>query len=151
MIDLMKYTYMLDVVKIESELERLWKRYLTIINSNKPSWEEVNEARALLYLTGQVYCEQVAVGAIERRLGLLQKKLTMVEFLTLVDTESEQLKELNKDTMFQTLGWFYRVVKKYKNRYIEGKYYLEEEKFIKKYAEVSPVKELKMGYRGSKK
>ncbi|MBU2638675.1 MAG: hypothetical protein KJ955_06905 [Nanoarchaeota archaeon] len=149
MIGLMKYTYLMNPEKISEELDKLWNRYLEIINNESPSWEEINEARAILFLTGQVYCEKIAVEAIERRLHLLKTKLSLIEFLVLIDKNSEKLEELRKDELFEKLERFYRVIKGYKNRYLKGKYYLEEERFLKIYEKVNQDKELKIGYRGS--
>jgi len=148
MIELMKCTYMMIPEKIEIELEKLWKKYQEILNKKNPSWEEINEARAILFITGNIYCEQIAVEAIEKRLHLLNEKISLIEFFNLIDSNSEKLKELRKDELFLKLEKFYNVIKKYKNKYHEGKYYLDEEKFIKKYEEVNPNKELKMGYKG---
>ena len=148
MIELMKYTYMMDPDRISEELDKLWGRYKAVIDSKDSTWEEINEARALLYLTGQIYCEKIAVEAIERRLHLLKEKFELVDFLNLIDTESDRLRELRSDEMFMLLEKFYRVIKKYKNRYISGKYYLEEEKFLEKYDSINPDKSFKMGYRG---
>lgn len=149
MITLMKNTYLMEPEKIQKELDILWDRYQTIINQNNPGWEEINEARAILFLTGQVYCEKIAVDAIERRLHLLKAKLSLIEFLDLIDKNSGKLEELRKDELFNKLEKFYRVIKGYKNKYVKGKYYLEEEKFLKVYEKINPNKEFKMGYRGS--
>jgi hypothetical protein len=149
MIDLMKYTYLMEPEKIQKELNNLWSRYQEIINQNNPAWKEINEARAILFLTGQIYCEKIAVEAIERRLHLLKVKISLIEFLELIDKNSEELEELRKDELFNKLEKYYRVIKSYKNKYIGGKYYLEEEKFLKKYEKTNPNKELKIGYRGS--
>lgn len=149
MISLMKYTYMMEPEKIQEELERLWGRYQELVTKEKPTYEEINEARAILFLTGQVYCERIAVEAIERRLHLLKEKLSLIDFFVLIDRNSERLEELRKDELFAKLEKFYRVIKAYKNRYAGGKYYLDEEKMIKKYEDANPKKELKMGYRGS--
>jgi hypothetical protein len=144
----MKYTYLMEPEKVQEELDRLWQRYLTIISKSDPSWEEVNEARAIIYLTAAIYCDEIAAGAIERRLHLLKTKMSLIEFYTLVDRNSDKLKELRQDDLFTTLEKFYRVVKGYKNKYLEGKYYLEEEKLIEKYNKANPDKELKMRYQG---
>jgi hypothetical protein len=149
MIELMKYTYMMEPEKVKEELENLWQRYQSIVNKDNPGWDEMNEARAILYLTGDVYCEQIAVNAIERRLHLLKEKLTLIEFFDLIDKNSDKLEELRKDELFSKLEKLYLVVKKYKNRYKEGMHYLDEEKFMKKYEEANPDKELKHGYRGN--
>ncbi len=148
MIELMKSTYMMEPDKVELELGRLWARYQTIIHKDEPSWEEMNEARSILYLTGHVYCEKIAVEAIERRLHLLKAKMNAIEFFDVIDKGSERLDELRKDELFAKLEKFYLAIKKYKNRHIGGKYYLEEERFLGKYAEANPDKSLKMGYGG---
>ncbi|MFH0929276.1 MAG: hypothetical protein V1818_02885 [Candidatus Aenigmatarchaeota archaeon] len=145
----MKYTYMLEPKKVEGELERLWNRYQNILDKENPSWDEVNEARAILYLTGDVYCEQIAVDAIERRLHLLKEKMTLIDFFDLIDKNSDKLEELRKDELFSKLEKLYLVVKNYKNRYIEGKHYLDEERFIEKYEKTNHDKKLKHCYKGS--
>lgn len=144
----MKYTYMMEPEKIKAELENLWKRYKEIVENDNPAWDEINEARAILFLTGHIYCEQIAVGAIERRLHLLKEKLSLIEFFDLIDKESLRLKELRKDELFEKLERFYRIVKKYKNRLEKGRLYLDEDKFIQRYEKSNPNKDLKMGYRG---
>lgn len=141
---------MMEPEKVQEELDKLWNRYQLIINKENSTWKEINEARAILFLTAQIYCEKIAVDAIKRRLNLLKEKLSLIEFFDLIDKNSEKLEELRKtDELFNKLEKFYRIIKKYKNKYVGGKYYLEEEKFIKKYADINPEKELKMGYMGS--
>jgi len=51
MIELMKYTYLMEPEKIQEELEIYRKRYEEIINQENTTWEEMNEARAILFLT----------------------------------------------------------------------------------------------------
>ena len=149
MIPLMNYTYMMEPEKVQNELSKLWDKYQLIINKDNPNWDEINEARSILYLTGNVFCEKIAVEAIERRLHLLKEKLSLIEFFDLIDKNSEKLEELRKDELFVKLEKFYNIIKKYKNNYTGGKYYLEEEKFIKKYNNLNPEKEHKIGYKGS--
>ena len=149
MITLMKYTYLMEPEKIQEELNNLWEKYQDILDNPDSSWESLNEARAILFITGQLYCEQIAVEAIERRIHLLKEKLSLLEFLDLIDKNSERLEELRKDELFNKLEKFYRVIKSYKNKYVKGKYYLEEEKFIEKYNFINPKEEFKVGYRGS--
>jgi hypothetical protein len=43
---------------------------------------------------------------------------------------------------------FYLIIKEFKNKYTQGKYYIDEERFLKKYEEKNPYKELKLGYKG---
>lgn len=140
---------MMEPDKIQGELDKLWNQYKSIIDKKNPTWPEINKARSILYLTGNLFCEEIAVTAIERRLHLLKEKLSLIEFFNLIDTKSEKLKELRKDDLFVKLESFYNIIKKFKNNYTGGKYYLEEEKFIKLYNEINPNKDLKMGYKGS--
>jgi len=148
MINLLKYTYMMEVEKINEELEKLWEKYQGILNNPDSDWESLNEARAILYLLGQFYCEEVAVQAIERRLPLLTIKIELLEFFSLVDSNSESLEELRADLLFVKLEEFYRLIKKFKNKHLEGKFYLNEEMFIEKYNSTNPERDLKIGYKG---
>lgn len=81
MLQLMKYTYMMRPEKIEEELERLWEKYQDIIHKEHPTWEEMNEARSILFLTWHLYCEDIAVWAIQRRLHLLPEQPALTDFL----------------------------------------------------------------------
>lgn len=144
----MKYTYLMEPEKIENELNILWKKYQEILNDLNPNWESLNEARAILFVTGQIYCEQIAVEAIERRIHLLKETLSLLEFFDLIDKESERLPLLRTDELFNTLERFYRIIKKFKNQYNKGKFYLDEEEFIKKYNLANQKDDLKIGYKG---
>ena len=138
----MKHTYMMDLKGIESRLNTLWKRYQHILKN--PSWPKLNEARAILFLTGRIYCEKIAPEAIQRRL----KNLTLIEFLTLIDTNSPKLKTLRKDKDFKTLEKYYKIIKNYKNKFVGGKHYKDEEKFIELYNKYAPTKIQKTSYKG---
>lgn len=146
-IELMKSTYMMDLNKIKSCLWDLWLRYQKILNS--PNWEDLNEARSILFLTGHIYCEQIAVGAIERRLSSLNKEsLPLNEFLVLVDSNSEKLEELRKNNKFKQLEDFYNIIKLFKNTHTTGKYYIDEERFIEMYNQHAPSEIQKTAYKG---
>lgn len=147
MIDLLKYTYLMDLKEIENSLNRLWATYKSILEN--PNWVDMNRARAILYLTGQIYCEKIAPQAIERRLLHLKEPMDINEFLLLVDTNSERLKELReKDETFKTLEAYYRIIKNFKNKHTGGKYYLDEEKFIDAYNKCAKTDLEKTSYRG---
>ena len=133
--------------KVKEELEDSYKRYQEIIANAQNTFLELNEARAILFLTAQIYCEQIAIEAIEHRLHLLKNPLSIQQFFDLIDTEHEILGELRKDPLFKKLEEFYRVVKEYKMKYEGGKYYLDEEKFIDLYNIFNPSEE-KIGYKG---
>lgn len=143
---LLKYTYLMEVKQIDKQLKYLWGRYQKLLI--KSSWADLNEARAILYLVGQIYCETIAPQAIERRLHLLKKPLKLNEFLIAVDSKSPQLKAYRRDGLFSDLEKFYILVKKFKNKEAGGRYYLGEEKFIKLYNRYNPDKKLKIGWRG---
>jgi len=148
MIELIKQTYLLDSEKVKKELDKLWERYNLIIKNKNATWEELNEARAILYLTGNIYCEQIAVEAIERRLHLLKEKMTILEFFNIIDTKSKKVSELRKDKLFLKLEKFYTVIKEFKNKNIGGKFYLNEEAFMKQYNQLTPDKSFQIGYKG---
>lgn len=146
MISLLKYTYLLDTDAIEKELQKLWARYQEILAN--PNWDDLNEARAILYSIGHLYCETVVPEAIERRIHLLQKPMGLLDFLTVVDSQSGELVERRKDPLFATLEKFYILAKNFKNKYDKGKLYLDEDNFIELYNAHNPEKESKIGYRG---
>ena len=135
--------------KVQEELDRLWNKYQEILEDSNSNWEKANEARAILYLTGQVYCEEIALEAIERRLHLLKEKIELIEFLDLVDKNSKRLIELRMDELFAKLEKFYKIIKSYKNKYNKEKFYLDEEKFLEEYQKKNPDKDIKIGYKGS--
>ena len=143
---LLKYTYLLDVKKIDIQLEKLWQKYQAILKN--PNWDDLNEARAILYLVGYIYLETIASEAIERRLHLLKKPISSVKFFTLIDSNSKELRTYRKDSLFIKLEKYYLLVKKFKNRFVGGKYYMDEEKFIKLYNKYNSNKDLKIGERG---
>ncbi|KKU52321.1 MAG: hypothetical protein UX75_C0053G0007 [Candidatus Moranbacteria bacterium GW2011_GWE2_47_10] len=109
----------MDTEKIKEELDLLWFRYGEILKN--PNWDDLNEARSILYLTGNFYCEKVVPEAIERRLHLLEKPMSLLEFLTVIDSGSEKRSEMRKDRMFSKLENFYLVVKNFKNNFVGGK------------------------------
>jgi len=146
MINLLKQTYLLNPAGIENELASLWGRYQAILD--KPNWEDLNEARAILYTVGDLYCEKIAPEAIERRLHLLKEPMSIVEFMTAVDSQSAQLVSLRKDGLFADLEKFYVAVKTFKNKFNEGRWYLDEDKFIALYNSYNPDKDLEIGERG---
>ena len=137
---------MLDLEKIQTTLDQLWERYEFILQH--PNWEDMNEARAILYLTGRIYCEQIAVGAIERRLSHIQPPLKLVDFFLLIDQGKPELESYRKDPSFLRLEKFYRIVKVYKNKYVGGKHYKNEEKFIEFYNTFAPTNIQKTSYKG---
>jgi hypothetical protein len=138
---------LLDINAIEKELQKLWARYQAILAN--PNWEDLNEARAILYSVGCLYCETIAPEAIERRLHLLKKPMKLLDFLTAIDSQSKELKEMRKDLLFVALEKFYVVIKNFKNKYGKGKLYLDEDRFIKLYNAHNPDKKLTIGERGT--
>jgi len=148
MISLIKYTYLMQIDKIDEELSNLWDKYQRILDNPDSTWEDINEARAILFMTGNIYLEKIAPEAIEKRLKFLKKEFRLIEFLHIIDSNSTNLEELRKCPKFRELEIFYRIIKKYKNKYKNGKFYLDEERFIEKYNKLNPDKKSKVGYKG---
>ena len=144
--NLLKHTYLLEPKKVEKELEKLWDRYEELLDD--PSWENLNEARAILYIIGAIYTEDIAPKAIERRLHLLKKPMDLLEFFTVIDSKSKDLKELRKDPLFKKLEEYYEIIKKNKNRFVGGKHYMNEEKFIDLYNKYNPEQDIKIREMG---
>ena len=142
----LKYTYLLDTDNIRKELQKLWNRYLSILDN--PDWEDLNEARAILYLVGYWYPEEVAPAAIDRRLHLLQRPLTLIEFFTLVDSKDKDLIKQRKDPLFVKLEDYYKLIKEFKNMHVGGKWYLDEERFVELYNKYSPDASMHIHERG---
>ena len=143
---LLKYTYLMDIKNIAKELSNLWERYQYILNH--PNWEDLNEARAILYSVSYLYIEIVAPEAIERRLHLLKEPTSLLDFLALVDSKDKRLTSKRKDKLFLTLEQYYLIIKKFKNKYVGGKNYLDEDKFIKLYNKFNPDKKLRIREKG---
>ncbi|MFA5098756.1 MAG: hypothetical protein WC461_00865 [Candidatus Paceibacterota bacterium] len=136
--NLIKDTYMLDVGAIKKDIERLWSRYQKIIGNKKASWDELNEARAILYFLGSLYSEKIALEAIDRRIKFIKPKITLDKFFVIIDrNDVKNLKKYGKDEKFNKLKKFYLVVKNIKNR-IKNGVYLDEEKFNEAYARLKP-------------
>ncbi|MFH0808790.1 MAG: hypothetical protein V1888_04210 [archaeon] len=148
MITLLKYTYLMRLEKIDEELGNLWERYQKILDNPNLTWEDINEARAILFVTGKIYLEQISTEAIEKRLKHLREDFRLVEFLHTIDSNSPRLEKLRTCPKFKELEIYYRIIKKHKNKHTGGKFYLDEERFIKKHRELSPDKESKVGYKG---
>lgn len=144
--NVLKYTYLMQVQNIDKELTRLWVRYQEILDN--PNWQDLNEARAILYFIGHIYCENIAPTAIERRLHQLTQPLTLLDFLTIIDTNSSIINQYQNDQLFQQLQEFYKIIKKHKNYFVGGIHYLNEEKFIELYNEHNPNSELKIKEKG---
>lgn len=136
--DLLKYTYLLDTEKIKESIENLWKRYQRIVNSKKPSWEELNEARATLYFIGYLYPEKIALESLERRIGSIKPTLSLDEFLLAIDRNNKKILNKYKDNeRFNKLKDFYLIVKNIKNR-VKNNTYLDEGRFNKIYSKLKP-------------
>lgn len=146
MITTLKYTYLLDPPKIDQALTDLYNRYQQILQN--PDWESLNEARAILYFIGHIYCEEIASQAIERRLHLLKHPITFLNFCTVIDSNSSQLPELRSDKLFAILEECYNIIKKHKNKLTSGKHYLDEERFIDLYNSHNPHQQDKIREKG---
>jgi len=136
--ELLKDTYLLDIKAIKKDIERLWGRYQKIVNNKKSSWEELNEARAILYSIGHLYPEKIALESFERRIKFVKPKITLDNFFSIIDkNDVKNLKKYAKDEKFNKLKELYLIVKNIKNR-VKNNVYLDEERFNKAYSKLKP-------------
>ncbi len=137
MIELLKNTYLLNTKEIEKNINSLWERYQEILNK-KSSFEELTEARSILYFLGYLYPEKIALESLESRIKYLEPKITLDSFLLIIDGDDRKmLEKYKKNKKFQQLKEFYLIVKKIKNR-IENSSYLDEDRFNKVYPKIKP-------------
>jgi hypothetical protein len=137
--NLIKHVYLLDNDKIKSDIEKLWRRYLRIINKKNCIWGEINDARAILYFLGFIFVEIIALGSLERRVALIKPKITLDEFLIAIDAKDKKiLLKYRANNNFQKLKRFYLTVKDIKNRVNQDKSYLDEDAFNEKYIKLKP-------------
>jgi len=136
--NLLKYTYLLDTKNIKKNIENLWDRYQKIIDSKKSSWEDLNEARAILYFIGYLYPEKIALDSLEKRIEYIRPKIGLDEFLSAIDRKNIRiLKKYRKNKRFNQLRDFYLIVKDIKNRTKNGTY-LDEGRFNKIHNKLKP-------------
>lgn len=136
--NLLKYTYLLDIKKIDKKIENLWQRYQKILNNKKLSWKDLNEARATLYFLGYLYPEKIALESLESRIKIIKPKISLNKFLLAIDGNDKiVLNKYKKNKKFNTLKEFYLIVKNIKNR-VKNNSYLDEERFNKIYFRLKP-------------
>jgi len=133
LVELLKNTYLFRIEKIEEIMEKMWEQYQFLLDNAK-NIEELWETRVYLYVLGYFYPEKFGVEAIERRLKYLQKPLSLIEFLDMIDKEKVS-EEYKTDLLFVKLEKLYRIIKKYK-QLIKNNSYLDEERFNKKEQEL---------------
>jgi len=138
MINLLKYTYLLDTKNIKKSIKILWQRYQNILDDKKSSWEDLNEARAILYFLGYLYPEKIALNSLERRIKNIKPSIDLDKFLLAVDRNDEKItKKYEKNKKFNQLKNFYVIVKNIKNC-TKNNNYLDEERFNKIYTKYKP-------------
>lgn len=136
--DLLKYTYLLDTKNIGKSIENLWGRYQEILDNKKSTWEDLNEARAILYFIGYLYPEKIALGVLEKRIKFVKPKIGLDEFLSAIDGNNARiLEKYAKNKRFNQLKDFYLIAKDIKNRTKNGTY-LDEKRFNKIYNKLKP-------------
>jgi len=145
--EILKYTYLLDSKKLYEVLTRMWERYQHILEN--PNWDDLNEARAILYIIGYLFPEQIAPEAIKRRLHLLAEPLDELDFYQIVDSQNkvEQAKRKD-DALFLEMVKYYKVVKSFKNKTNKGIWYLDEDRFVEIYNKYSPDQTMQIGRFG---
>lgn len=136
--DLLKYIYLLDTKKIKKSIENLWDRYQKILDDKKSNWEDLNEARAVLYFIGYLYPEKIALDSLEKRIKFIRPSISLDEFLSAIDRKNVIiLKKYKNNKKFVQLRDFYLIVKDIKNRTKNGTY-LDERRFNKIYKKLEP-------------
>ena len=119
---LLKYTYKFDLEKLSEAIEKLWSRYIQIIENENCTEDDIYGARAILYFIGYLYVENIALGAIKNRLY----DMSLEDFLVKADKG-----EIDND-----LVKFYKIIKDLKNREYKGSY-LGEDLFNEVYEKVT--------------
>jgi hypothetical protein len=136
---LIKHVYLLDNKKLKSDIERLWRRYLGLIDKKDLNWEEANEARAILYFLGYIFVEIIALGSLERRIPLIRPKISLDNFFAAIDRNDKRVSDKYKNNNnFKKLKEFYLIVKSIKNKTHSDGSYLDEETFNKVYKRLKP-------------
>ncbi len=136
--DLLKYTYLLDTKNIKKSIENLWDEYQKILGKKNLTWEELNEARAILYFIGYLYPEKIVWESLEKRIKFVKPSIGIDEFLLAIDgNDAKILKKYAKNRKFGQLKDFYLIAKGMKNR-VKGKSYLDEKKFNEIFKKMKP-------------
>jgi len=136
--DLIKYTYLLDIEGIRKEINNLWEEYQRMLNNKGSSWEDLNEARAILYFIGYLYPEKIALESLEKRVKNITPTVSLDEFLLAIDRKNEEvLSKYENNEKFNKLKEFYLIVKDIKNR-VRNNTYLDEERFNQLYSKSKP-------------
>lgn len=135
---LLKNTYLLKTQKIKKDIERLWRRYQRILKNKKSSWEDLNEARAILYFLGYLYPEKIALESLESRIKYIKPKINLDNFFLATDRNNKKILNRYKDNKkFNRLRDFYLTVRDIKNR-VRNNTYLDEGRFNKLYSKLKP-------------
>jgi len=136
--DLLKYTYLLDTAKIKESIENLWQRYQRILGNKNSSFEDLNEARAILYFIGYLYPEKIALESLENRIRYIKPNISLDRFLSIIDGKDKKtLSKYRGNKKFNSLKEFYLIVKDIKNR-VKNNSYLDEERFNRAYSKLKP-------------
>jgi len=136
--ELLKYTYLLNTDKIKERIESLWQRYQQILDNKNSSWEDLNEARAILYFIGYLYPEKIALDSLEKRVRCIRPVIGLDKFLSSVDgNDKKVLNKYKNNKKFSSLKEFYSILKDIKNR-IKNDTYLDEGRFNKFYSKLKP-------------
>lgn len=136
--DLLKYTYLLDIEKIRRNIENLWQRYQRILDNEESCWDDLNEARAILYFLGYLYPEKIALESLEKRIKEIEPTINLDNFLLAIDRDDKRiLNGYRSNEKFNRLKNFYLIIKDIKNR-VENQSYLDEKRFNEIYSKLKP-------------
>jgi hypothetical protein len=140
-VDLIKFTYLLDLEGIKRSINVLWVEYQKILDDPGASWDDVNRARAILYFLGNIFAEKISVESLERRIKFIKPEISLLNFLSAIDCDNPKvLKSYSDNSRFQAMKEFYLIVKDLKMRINkEGdRLYLDEDRFNRKYKKLKP-------------
>lgn len=134
--DIMASIYMFDIPKIESSMQAAWDEYQRLLDEAEKTrdFETASKARVYIYVLGYFIPEKFGQGAIERRLNHFEPAIKFDDFVLWVD--SDKIPDQYKDDEFlEKLVEFYKILKSYKNKQINGSY-LDEDRLNKVIAEI---------------
>lgn len=132
---IMQNTYLFRVERVDELLTELFYRYINTLDylnahpESKNQLELLENARAILYFIGYMFCENFGRGAIERRLQAYS--VAPLRFYEIVDQHGTfdltNLRQKEAET-FLAIIEYYKMLKRWKNMVVPGhRIYLAED------------------------
>lgn len=139
MIEILNNIYLLDNNGIRKGINKHYDQYQLIINKSKPTWKEINKARAILYVIGYLIPEVIALESLEKRVRFIKPKISIDKFLSAIDRKDKNiLLKYENNREFNKLKEFYIIIKSVKNKVNKGRLYLDEDIFNKQFNKLKP-------------